>query len=134
MGVFLAYPLEASFAVGDSFVDVADYFVWDENFGHWNFDQDMLVEALRTLNRTKKTAYFPAGQYNSKDPVKLDFAEIWTDEYADKEGLHQGVRFVGEAGASKIQMGNYVNQTDPAFWITWSSPDPNANRGVFHWE
>ena len=25
----------------------------------------------------------------NQDPVKLDFAEIWTDEYADKEGLHQ---------------------------------------------
>ena len=40
-----------------------------------------------------------------------------------------------KAGASKIQMGNYVNQTEPAFWFTWSVPgNPNANRGVFHWE
>ena len=40
---------------------------------------------------------------------------------------------MGES-SSKIQMGNYVNQTEPAFWITWSSPDPKANRGVFHYE
>ena len=68
-----------------------------------------------------------------KDPIKLDLAEIWTDDYAHQEGLGHGVRFMGES-SSKIQMGNYVNQTEPAFWITWSSPDPKANRGVFHYE
>lgn len=71
--------------------------------------------------------------YVLQDQIKLDFAEIWTDEYASAQGLHQGVRFMGES-SSKIQMGNYVNQTEPAFWILWSSTDPKANRGVFHWE
>ena len=68
-----------------------------------------------------------------KDRIKLDFAEIWTDDYAHEQGLTHGVRFVGES-SSKIQMGNYVNQTEPAFWFLWSSKDPKANRGVFHWE
>ena len=49
-----------------SYVNVADHLEWQESYGNWVLTQDALVQVLGTLNRTKKTVYFPAGQYHSK--------------------------------------------------------------------
>ena len=117
-----------------SVIDVSDFLEGNGAEPSWKLTQEALEFAVSQINRTRKTVYFPAGQYSVKDPIKLDFANIFehTDENVDL--LRSGVRFIGDNFASKIQMGNYENQVEPAFWITWSSPDGVGNQGVFEWE
>ena len=117
-----------------SVIDVSEFLEGNGADPSWKLTQEALEFAVSQITRTRKTIYFPAGQYSVKDPIKLDFANVFEHSDENVNLLRSGIRFIGENFASKIQMGNYENQTDPAFWITWSSPDGVGNQGVFEWE
>merc|ERR1712110_277324 len=106
-------------------IDISEFLEWDgiHGGGHWTLTQEALETAVSQINRTRKTIYFPTGQYNANDPIKLDIANIFDPSDENRDMLLDGVRFIGDNRASKIQMGNYIDQTDPLFWMTWSSPD-----------
>ena len=116
-----------------SVIDVSEFLEGNGADPSWKLTQEALEFAVSEITRTRKTVYFPAGQYSVKDPIKLDFANVFEHSDENVNLLRSGIRFIGENFASKIQMGNYENQTDPAFWITWSSPDGVGNQGVFEW-
>ena len=85
-----------------SVIDVSEFLEGNGADPSWKLTQEALEFAISQINRTRKTVYFPAGQYSVKDTIKLDFANIFehTDENVDL--LRSGVRFIGDNFASKI--------------------------------
>ena len=109
-----------------SAVDVSTFLEGDGN--PWLLTQDGLETAISTMNKTRKTLYFPAGTYYSETRITLDISNVFPDSDDRHKTFSSGVKIIGEHYGSVIQIGKLRNQTEPAFWVKWTG------HGVFFWE
>ena len=70
-----------------SVIDVSEYLEGNGAEPSWKLTQEALEFAVSQINRTRKTVYFPAGQYSVKDPIKLDFANVFEHTDENVKGL-----------------------------------------------
>jgi hypothetical protein len=98
---------------------------------------EAVKKALLQLSWTRKTVFFPCGEYLCEKPIDINFAELFPCTAADDEPiekcptfmmLREGVRFLGEGRGSVL---TFTDRSPDSvqFHVHWSCPNTRPSDG-----